>query len=886
MGFSHNTCPVCRITLGDGNVYYYCSSTRMAGVTLDGTTYSPFILAVGDRESIGNFGEGSAIGKTSMTLLLGQKQYQGTYNIDVSLAWNNATCQIKMMDVDTDTTWAGCDDYIKGIVKEFKIGTDTVNFSVEEANHKDSIVLPRYTPEDIVNADSNLAITDIPEDSVGQRIPMQYGNLNDVTLGIFAKGLLVSNKIGFQELRFDSENLASMTSIGMWEKGLKRYFAGKATGEYTIDTTTYKFVKFRADSTTTLAEDLAATTGIQTFSVADSSKLVWQTEGDYKDIDSYPEVLSINIIGIDNELMMLIEQPALNIVRVERGYGDTTEAVHASGATIYQCAAFSARNLMSFSETFYPVAVSNPYYYPGYSTYASITGGSFSDFVKADNTTYIQLAAQTDATPPPSPTDNNDYQCINFDLRFEKIEERFTCYGVYLLLKALFSGKCFTAIRLINAGASYNSSAPLIIDETYRTMITWGTGAFVASTDLVDTVSTPSRERVTGTHYQLSPAMLTDDEIFANCGGSLIRTVCDALSFSDLTGLNGTWKCNVRILQGYVDGENYVRLYRIGFLIDFFAAFTDKRVVSVLTGRKITADADTVLGTSLVGTTITTTVCTLLDILLTELGYATTDFDTTSWRASRTYRSNAAIDDTCYMSYGIDESEKGWDFCQLIASQHGLMLCKTNAGKIKLIDLYQLQDDGEYGYSSLTAYGISIDDILMPSGKKEIAIQQTGTDRIRNMVSIKYNRNNSTDEYQAIYPTVQSEMDSYVLKESGIALSTARTNYYGGQKTESLELECLSIYTEAEAQRLWQWHINDKSEVFFYAEISIPYFHYTDVNSKSAQYDIGDVIYLDGIYQGITYNSGHKWVIWNIVSSDQGRTIKLEAKSIEPISAF
>jgi hypothetical protein len=124
------------------------------------------------------------------------------------------------------------------------------------------------------------------------------------------------------------------------------------------------------------------------------------------------------------------------------------------------------------------------------------------------------------------------------------------------------------------------------------------------------------------------------------------------------------------------------------------------------------------------------------------------------------------------------------------------------------------------------------------------------------------------------------------MKESGITLSQARTTYYNGQKTEALEIEAFSIYSWSIAYRLWKWHINDKAEVFFYITITLPYYHYSDINSKSSQYDIGDIIYIDGEYQGITFNSSHKFVIRNITKTDQGKEIIIEAKSIQPVSSF
>ncbi len=888
MANTHNICFVSQITLGDGTIYYYCSSLRMAGVTLDTISYSPYILSVGDSQRFGNFGEGSAIGTTNMTLLLGQKQYQGSYNIDITKAFNNAACVIKVMDVDNDTTWARCDGYAQGIIKNFKIGGNSVEFSIDDANHKDKIILPTTTTEDIVNADSNLAITDIPNDDVDKRVPMQFGNLNDTASGIFGKALLISEKIGFQEIRLDTQSLNAATSIGMWENGMKRYFAGKSTGEYTIDTTTKKFIKFRVDSTTTLGEDLGATTGIETFLVADYTKITWVDESDYTtydDIDNYPEILSVNIIAVGDELMMVVEQPSSNTIRCERGYGGTTVATHSNGATIYQAASFAAKNLLTFTETFYPKAVTNQYYYNPLSTYNMITDGSWTNLLDTDWETYIRFASQQAASLPITDwADDTIWQCINFDLCFDKAEDDFSVYGAYVIGRFYVSTRGIIEIYMINSNATYNSMAPANDAPTKHPIVIFGTN-HLDENHVAQYYSTTGRTLTYGDLYNFSPNLLKIEDIEANYSGSTVRTIAgEAVSFQNLTNLNNKWKMNIRILKGAADGGNFISIYRIGFMVDMFANFTNRRLVCNISGRNATADSDAVFNTSAVGSLATTPQLCLALILLTDIGYTANDFDTTSWRAVNTYRASAGPYSFA-LSYGIDEKEKGWDLCQKLASEHGLALTKTSAGKIKLIDLFQLQDKNESnGYPSLTAYKISMDDIVISGGEQQINLQQTGTDSIKNVISIKYKRNNSTDEYQSIYPTVQSTVDSTILKESAISLSTARTNYYGGQKTEILEIEALSVYDEVAAIRLWTWNINDKAEGFFYAEILLPYYHYVDVNSKSSQYDIGDIIYLDGIYRGTTFNNSFKWVIRNIGTTDQGHKVKIEAKSIKPIS--
>jgi hypothetical protein len=540
MSYTNNTCFVAQVLLGDSATpLYLCSSSRIAGITLNTSiTYDPYILDIGNAEKVGNFGEGSSIGKMSMRLLLGQQQHQGAFNLDITRPWNNGTCTIKICDIDTDTTWALCEDYYTGIIKGFKIDSDNITFDVEDGNTKDNQILPRSTVEDIVEDDSTLAISDIPEDSIGKHVPMQYGDLDDAANGQFGKGLLISNKIGFQKIYFDTENLFSLDSIGMWESGLKRYFTGKASGEYTIDTTSKKFIQFRVDSTTTLGEDLTATEGIETFAVADSYKLTWQTEEDYDNIDNYPEILSINIIAIDNELMLIVEQPSGNIVRVERGYGDTTVAAHSSGATIYQSAKFSARNLLSFSETFYPKAVSNFYHYPLLTDYNSIISGGFNDIIDTDDTNYIKYRGPDTSIPP--------YTYTNFDLRFEKIETDFTCYGVYLLYKIYLdmAGLQFK-LYVMGSDSNYNSGcAAYTGSENIHLVVFYYDATMSRRQTSIDTITTPQREYFTGTNYKSSPNLLKANEI---TGFGITTDATESLSFLKLSNINNKWKIHFEL---------------------------------------------------------------------------------------------------------------------------------------------------------------------------------------------------------------------------------------------------------------------------------------------------------------------------------------------------
>jgi len=74
--------------------------------------------------------------------------------------------------------------------------------------------------------------------------------------------------------------------------------------------------------------------------------------------------------------------------------------------------------------------------------------------------------------------------------------------------------------------------------------------------------------------------------------------------------------------------------------------------------------------------------------------------------------------------------------------------------------------------------------------------------------------------------------------------------------------------------------------VFFYVTVTVAAEHYSVVNAKAGQYEVGDIMYLDGVYTGLVFNSSRKFVIRKTTIDDNGREITLEMKSIEPISEF
>jgi hypothetical protein len=232
----------------------------------------------------------------------------------------------------------------------------------------------------------------------------------------------------------------------------------------------------------------------------------------------------------------------------------------------------------------------------------------------------------------------------------------------------------------------------------------------------------------------------------------------------------------------------------------------------------------------------------------------------------------------CAFSYGVDDDRvKGFEFITKIANHYNYMVNKDYEGKLDIVNAGWIFTETETGNE------IKIEDILFlnDSGQRRIQRIQTGNDMIYNDFIIKYNRNNSTNEFQSVYVLP----GSYTLAKSGITLDTARTNYYASQK-RTMEIESEFIYEEEYAQNLAEHKANMFAEVHFIIELFIDYDHYTEINSLSSQYKLGDIIYLTGNDGGIAYDSNRKFYIKNIIISDSGRELNLHLFSVDPISEF
>ena len=69
----------------------------------------------------------------------------------------------------------------------------------------------------------------------------------------------------------------------------------------------------------------------------------------------------------------------------------------------------------------------------------------------------------------------------------------------------------------------------------------------------------------------------------------------------------------------------------------------------------------------------------------------------------------------------------------------------------------------------------------------------------------------------------------------------------------------------------------------FFIDFFIDFLHYSDVNSLSSQYKVGDVIYLTGSHAGMNFDIEKKYYIQNIIFTDSGREVNIQAKSLDSV---
>ena len=121
------------------NTYYV---TNRYNVFLDGQEYLNVVRSFGDVQRNGNIEDNNArISTMSMSLVNGEEMSQNGYELDITDVWNNRTVTVKRWESGI-TTFAGCEDYHKGIIKGFNNTIDSISFNVDLDDSKSTQLVP------------------------------------------------------------------------------------------------------------------------------------------------------------------------------------------------------------------------------------------------------------------------------------------------------------------------------------------------------------------------------------------------------------------------------------------------------------------------------------------------------------------------------------------------------------------------------------------------------------------------------------------------------------------------------------------------------------------------------------------------------------------------
>lgn len=766
----------------------------------------------------------------------------------------------------------------------------------------------------------------IPKKSIGKTVPIQIGSLDDPTNGVFGKALTVDDSVGSQAILADDVELTSLSSLGVWDAGLERFFTALTELSYTktqytastdvdVDVNRKEFVvngfsngvSFYVDSSATLAADIIdPLSDTENIEVDDATQLEWLRDQDYEQWTDAPLVLGANTIAIGREVMQMVDEPVLgspnDSVYVERGLFGSTKTVHSSGDVIYHCATFASRNLLSFNEKFEATALSNFYYsfVGGHTLSDMIQHGTFNNIIDADNSTYIELLMTSAAST------GVRVDTVGFDMIFPTITTDAVVMGCFPAVKTVATGDAGSSddiyLYVCNPARDTSYDYDFPNNQTEATYV-WMVGNLEAVANSFNNYDTIDRGQgcalIVGVGFRSNKFDIssTFKTLYYSGGyGTEVYLEYPGTSFSitKLTDLNKKWKWGLRTVIDDGLGTSYtVQVYNLALWVDFALNFTTTFTGMSLKGRPITSDVVDVnadSSPSLVGNVCENPLDVLVLLLIQELRYTSSDFSS-NWATVWDYYNTSGnftegTIPVCAVSYGItDERRKGWELCEWLASHFNLLLFKNYDGNIDVVNLHEIY------YNTPTGYEIHLDDILFlpQSGQRRFGLWQTGTDLIYNDVQVRWKRNNFTNEPQRVYTLP----DSYTLL-SGASLLGAREQYYRSGK-RTLDLLSPFIYSEDDAARKAKWEADDKAEAHFYVEFVLDFDHWQDVAvspAPSEQWKIGDVIYFRGQAEGVDFtetqdtSGGGKFYITETILADTGREIEIHAKSIQPVQAF
>lgn len=520
------------------------------------------------------------------------------------------------------------------------------------------------------------AFRNIPINSVNKTIPMQYGNLNDAANGVFGKTVTINELVGRQKILFDTFSLHSSDSIGVWDNDYRRYYEGQKgavvtkminnpyegygtenqstiEGEYELFDNN-NAVDFRADTTCVLTDSTSAATGIQQISVTNAEYISYYRETTAESFKDIPESLFQNVLSIESELLLMVDEPdtTSNTLVVERGFNNTTVAVHPNGAKVYQGSKYSSRKFLFFSERFTPTSLSNFYYaqdlvggdtftqyHPGAN---DIPSGNWSNVIDSDTATYVRLFFT-----------HNSY--VNFNIFFPVIEKDFKVVDAYFAGRFYYRGDRQVNLYFYIADPSrdtyyndnyytlndkatfwFNAYMGYVLDPNIETDFAIDSytnkviGFALGSSGNLIGGPAPFKPYIHANKPQLRRDERYRDSFSIPPGPSPqddIERPGTPFKISSLKDLNKKWKLQLNIRFPVSSSYGYAQIYNVGVWVDFIADYTRETVVAPLEGREVTTEVSAITGTT-TGELCVSPIDVMAHILIHELGYDGDDFGT------------------------------------------------------------------------------------------------------------------------------------------------------------------------------------------------------------------------------------------------------------------
>lgn len=516
--------------------------------------------------------------------------------------------------------------YEYAIIKEIDSTNTTITLKEDYPNSHGIILVEK-------------AFRAIPSESVGKTLPIQIGDLTDITSGVFGKTITTSEKAGRKFIVMGTHELKIINNIGIWDSGTKRYFVGNGgiSGanvdyEYEIGAKS-KFISFVSDTQTKLNSYLSTTDGILEVDVLDPLAINWVDCSDIDDVNQ-PELITNNVIGIGSELLLVMKKPtAGTALLLQRGFGGTEVLEHLPGVKVFQADKYADKNIITFREFFQAKSVTSIFTQSfdltkgTHPTDYGIEGKLENIAINDSNSAILNMNDyHHTGTSPLSLVFDMHFQDIDIDSKV--IQAIVGIDGTFQYQQQTDSQHAWFVVAIADPSQSSEYDSPICtFDHTTGHNILQISYAGGQSGTI--TLNTAGTIQLTPKEYSANDPLNPDQyDPITSDNNNTLNTDLDGFSLSVLKDLSKRWRIYFYSTQGFVvtitDGV-ISTLTKIGVWVDFFVDFTKHIVVSSLKGRKVTELVSALTGEA-VGDACEHPLSVCATLLMEELGYEYADF--------------------------------------------------------------------------------------------------------------------------------------------------------------------------------------------------------------------------------------------------------------------